>query len=98
MGGIFSLYFKSILQFYNFNIYLDIPNQVARNPRIKRDINERDRGLDPIVDQYDRQVNPMSKRYVIPTRSRADLILNSLLPISIRIDKILSRLPAHFVT
>ena len=79
------------------SIYLDIPNQVARNRRINRDINERERGLDSIIEQYDRQVTPMSKRYIIPTRSRADLILNSLLPIDVQIEKILSRLPTQFV-
>ena len=79
------------------SIYLDIPNQIARNHRIKRDINERSRGFDPNIEKYDKHVTPMSKRYIILARSRADLIWTVYFPIGIQIEKILTRLLAHFV-
>ena len=45
--------------------------------RIVRDVKERGRDLDNIVDQYLTTVKPMHYLYVAPTRATADIVINS---------------------
>jgi len=45
--------------------------------RIRRDVKERGRDLDNIVDQYLSTVKPMHYLYVEPTKAYADIIINS---------------------
>ena len=45
--------------------------------RIVRDVKERGRDLDNIVDQYLTTVKPMHYLYVEPTRALADVVINS---------------------
>lgn len=45
--------------------------------RILRDVNERGRAIDNIMDQYLTTVKPMHNLYVEPTKTTADLIINS---------------------
>lgn len=45
--------------------------------RIVRDVKERGRDLDNIVEQYLTTVKPMHYLYVEPTKARADIIINS---------------------
>ena len=58
----------------------DIPRiDVLAEPfrRIVRDVKERGRDLDNIVDQYLTTVKPMHYLYVEPTRALADVVINS---------------------
>ena len=58
----------------------DIPRiDVLTEPfrRIVRDVKERGRDLDNIVDQYLTTVKPMHYLYVEPTRALADVVINS---------------------
>ena len=45
--------------------------------RIVRDVEERGRDLDNIVEQYLTTVKPMHYLYVDPTRAKADIVINS---------------------
>ena len=45
--------------------------------RIVRDVKERGRDLDNIVEQYLTTVKPMHYLYVEPTRALADVVINS---------------------
>ena len=45
--------------------------------RISRDVSERGRDLNGIIEQYLTTVKPMHYLYVEPTRSKADVVINS---------------------
>ena len=45
--------------------------------RVVRDVKERGRDIDNIVEQYLTTVKPMHYLYVEPTKSMADIIINS---------------------
>lgn len=45
--------------------------------RVVRDVKERGRDIDNIVEQYLTTVKPMHYMYVEPTRVTADLVINS---------------------
>ena len=53
----------------------DVDERILR--RILRDVKERGRDIDNIVEQYLTTVKPMHYLYVEPTRATADIVINS---------------------
>src|SRR5580700_1417039 len=75
--GILALHFAQLRQLFNLSIYLDAPEEVCFHRRKVRDITERQRSLDFILWQYQNNVLPAQRQYVLPSKSYADLILQS---------------------
>ena len=55
-------------------IEVDADERILR--RIRRDVLERGRHLEGIIDQYLATVKPMHNRYVEPTKTLADIVTN----------------------
>ncbi|MFK7873888.1 MAG: uridine kinase [Oligoflexales bacterium] len=72
VDGLFSLYHPETLGLYDLKIYIDTDDDLRLNRRIRRDIKERSRSLESILDQYEKSVHPMYHSYVKPTRIHAD--------------------------
>lgn len=62
---------------FDIKIFVDADADERILRRILRDVNERGRALDNIMDQYLTTVKPMHALYVEPTKTTADLIVNS---------------------
>lgn len=73
--GIFALYYENICDFYDLKIYVDAESDVRFIRRLKRDITERGRSLESVINQYLNMVKPMHDAYVEPTKRRADIII-----------------------
>ena len=52
-------------------------SQHNRSDKVIRDVEERGRDLNGIIDQYLTTVKPMHYLYVEPTRAKADIVINS---------------------
>ena len=61
----------------DIKIYVDADADERILRRIIRDVKERGRDLDNIVEQYLTTVKPMHYLYVEPMRNRADIVVNS---------------------
>ena len=61
----------------DIKIYVDADADERILRRIVRDVKERGRDIDNIVDQYLTTVKPMHYQFVEPTRSKADFVINS---------------------
>ena len=61
----------------DIKIYVEADADERILRRIVRDVKERGRDLDNIVDQYLTTVKPMHYLYVEPTRALADVVINS---------------------
>lgn len=57
-------------------VYVDAPDDVRLLRRIRRDLAERGRALDDVLQQYERTVRPMHDAHVAPSRAWADLVLD----------------------
>ena len=57
-------------------IYVDAPDDIRLTRRIRRDVAERGRTVESVLDQYMATVRPMHETYVLPGREKADLILD----------------------
>jgi uridine kinase len=75
--GILALHFAQLRQLFNLSIYLDAPEEVCFHRRKVRDITERQRSLDFILWQYQNNVLPAARQYLLPSKRYADLVLDS---------------------
>ena len=66
-----------VRELLDIKIYVDEDADERILRRITRDVKERGRDLDNIVDQYLTTVKPMHYLYVEPMRNRADIVVNS---------------------
>jgi uridine kinase len=73
--GIFALYDQEIRELCDLRLYVDTDADVRILRRIERDVIERGRDLEGVIDQYLSTVKPMHEQFVAPTRGHADLIV-----------------------
>ena len=59
----------------DIKVYVDTDDDVRLIRRIRRDVNERSRSLDSILDQYENSVRPMQLQFIEPTKRYADIII-----------------------
>ncbi|MBP9726288.1 MAG: uridine kinase [Gammaproteobacteria bacterium] len=59
----------------NIKIYMDTPSDICLIRRLRRDIVERARTFDSVIEQYESTVRPMYLRFIEPSRLHADLIV-----------------------
>lgn len=75
--GILLLADPRIRDLLDIKIYVEADADERILRRIVRDVKERGRDLDNIVEQYLTTVKPMHYLYVDPTRAKADIVINS---------------------
>ena len=75
--GILALHFPQLRPHFDLAIYLDAPEEVCFHRRKVRDITERQRAVDFILWQYKNAVLPATRQYVLPSKSYANLVLDS---------------------
>lgn len=75
--GILALHFAELRPHFNLSIYLDAPNDVCFHRRKVRDITERQRALELIQWQYQNNVLPAARQYLLPSKRYADLVLDA---------------------
>ncbi len=73
--GIFALYDDAVADMMDLRLYVDTDADVRILRRIRRDVVDRDRDLEGVIDQYLSTVKPMHEGFVEPTKERADLII-----------------------
>ncbi len=75
--GILLLADPRLRSLLDIKIYVEADADERILRRIVRDVKERGRDIDNIVDQYLTTVKPMHYMYVEPTRATADIVINS---------------------
>lgn len=73
--GLFIFWHRSLREMLDIKIYVDAPSDLRFIRRAKRDIAERGRAIESIIDQYLSHVRPMHDMYMEPVRRFADLVL-----------------------
>ena len=71
-------------EFENFaalDVFVDAPADIRLLRRIKRDVLERGRDVNGVIDQYLATVRPMHEKYVADCKGRADIVLDGCAPI-----------------
>ncbi len=73
--GLFALYDTKLRNMMSLKIYVDTASDVRFIRRLQRDISERGRSTESVVQQYLDTVRPMHKQFIEPTKRNADVIL-----------------------
>lgn len=75
LEGILILYEKEIRDLLDIKIFVDTDSDVRVIRRVERDINERGRTLESVINQYMNTVRPAHLQFIEPTKRYADLII-----------------------
>lgn len=75
VDGILLFADPTLREMFDLKIFVDTEADVRFIRRLRRDIAERGRSLDSIIDQYLKTVRPMHFEFVEPTKRYADVIL-----------------------
>lgn len=59
-------------------VFVDVAADLRFIRRLRRDMSERGRTMNSVIEQYLKQVRPMHEKFVAPAREHADLILRGV--------------------
>ena len=75
LEGILILYSERLRALMDIKVYVDTDPDIRLLRRIKRDVAERGRTIESVLEQYEKSVRPMHLQFVEPTKRYADVIL-----------------------
>jgi uridine kinase len=90
--GIFALYFTDLLPFYNLRVYIDTPDDLCFDRRLKRDIAERGRTPELVRFQWDSSVRPSSLAFVRPSATNADICVDGTGDLDWKVEQIMAQM------
>ena len=93
--GILIYAFKELRDLMDIKLYVDTDADVRILRRILRDVKERGRSLDSVVNQYLRTVKPMHEAFVEPSKRYADVIVPEGGHNRVAVEMVISRLESH---
>jgi uridine kinase len=100
--GLFALYYPDLLPLYDLGIYVETPDDISFERRLRRDIEERARTSESVRAQYEATVRPSSIAFVRPSAAHADLIVDGTGDLDWKVERVLSEMrtrslldPAH---
>jgi uridine kinase len=90
--GLFALYYSELLPFYHLRVYVDAPDALCFERRLKRDVEERGRTPELVREQYDRTVRPTGAAYVRPSAKNADLIVDGTGALDWKVERVMTEM------
>ena len=73
--GIMALHYKRLRDMMDLKIFVDTDADVRLIRNIRRDVVERGRTVDMVLDRYEKVLKPMHEQFIEPTKKFADLII-----------------------
>lgn len=93
--GILIFQNKQLVDQMDIKIFVDTDADVRILRRIVRDVKERERTLESVVDQYLTTVKPMHEQFVEPSKKYADIIIPEGGHNLVALDMVMERVKAH---
>ena len=75
--GIMALHYKKLRDMMDLKIFVDTDSDVRLMRTIRRDVVERGRTVDMVLEHYETAVKPMHEQFIEPTKKFADIIIPS---------------------
>lgn len=73
--GILCLTNKNLRDLMDIKVYVDCDSDLRLSRVIRRDINERGRNVNQVLDRYEKTVRPSHLQFIEPTKRFADIII-----------------------
>jgi uridine kinase len=90
--GVFALHYAQLLPLYNLRIFIDAPDEMCFERRLKRDIEKRGRTAESVRLQYEATVRPAAVAFVRPSAARADLTLDGTGALDWKVERVVAEL------
>jgi len=87
--GLFTLYWPSLRRLLDTRVYVDMTDDICLQRRQERDVRERGRTPESVVEQFRATVAPMAEQYVRPTQAHAHMVTFGAAPISEEVERLL---------
>ena len=87
--GLFTLYWPELRRLFGTRVYVEMADDVCLSRRTERDVRERGRSLESVVQQFRTTVAPMAEQFVRPTLCHADVIVSGDAAIALGTDLVL---------
>ncbi|MGH9605748.1 MAG: uridine kinase [Terracidiphilus sp.] len=90
--GLFALYYAALLPLYRLRIYVDAPDELCFERRLKRDVEQRGRTAESVKRQYEATVRPSSIMYVRPSATNAGLIVDGTGALDWKVERVVAEM------
>jgi uridine kinase len=90
--GIFALCFAELLPLYQLRVYVETPDDICFERRLRRDVVDRGRTPESVRAQYEATVRPSIVEWVRPSASQADLIVDGTGDLDWKVERVLDAL------
>jgi uridine kinase len=90
--GLFALHYPELLPIYQLRVYIDTPDPLCFERRMKRDVEQRGRTPESVRAQYERTVRPASSAFVRPSATHADLVIDGTGVLDWKIERVVTEL------
>jgi uridine kinase len=86
--GLFTLHWPGLRELLSTKVYVDLHDELCLARRTARDVRERGRTAESVLEQYEATVAPMARRYVRPTIAHADVVVSGAEHIDIGVARV----------
>jgi uridine kinase len=90
--GLFTLVYPELLPLYRLRVYVDTPDNVCFERRLRRDIHERGRTPESVLEQYAATVRPAAEACIRPSARHADLIVDGAGALDWKVEQVVTEL------
>ena len=78
VDGILLFTNKELADLFDLRVFIDISADIRLARRLRRDVTERGRNMDSVLNQIQETVSPMYYKYVEPSKSLADIVIQGV--------------------
>jgi len=86
---------EDLRKLMDIRIFVDTDADIRICRRIKRDVNQRGRSMESVIDQYQQTVKPMHEKYVEPSKKYAHIVVPEGGKNMVALDMIIGRIQRH---
>lgn len=90
--GLFALHYAELLPAYHLRIFIDAPEDLCFERRLKRDIEQRGRTAESVKIQYEATVRPAGVAFVQPSAARADVVIDGTGALDWKVERVVAEL------
>ncbi|MBN1465287.1 uridine kinase [candidate division KSB1 bacterium] len=92
VDGILLYAVQNCRRLFDVRVYVDTPLDICFIRRLQRDIRERGRSVESVIQQYMQTVRPMFIEFVQPTRNDADIVVQGIGDMKADVDRVIGKI------
>ena len=93
--GILILANEELRDIFDIKVFIDTDRDLRLSRRLRRDINDRGRTPNSVINQYLKTVRPMHNQFVEPSKEYSDLIISGNTNNYVGLDLLVTKINAH---